>query len=199
MCTTVLAVIVGLIVVNVMKPGVNKDLETAKAKVEAATGSDKDVAISELEALKEKIKAKVEEKNEANEEAAEAVEENDRKNGVYLEKAKKKLKHAESVLKRAQKAQEGSPNDEFLKEDMVIATMNLTEAQDAVKMEEHFMANHKEKTIGDILENMLKMLVTDNLYSILGFSKIHCGNHHIFFQKLIIWRSFLSFLRSFEN
>ena len=164
MCTTVLAVIVGLIVVNVMKPGVNKDLEAAKAKVEATTGADKEKAASELENLKEEIKAKVEEKNEANEEAAGAVEENDRKNGVYLAKAKTKLKHAESVLKRAQKAQEASPNDEFLKEDVVIATMNLTEAQNAVKMEENFMAHHKEKTIGDILENMLKMLVTDNLF-----------------------------------
>ena len=50
-------------------------------------GADKEKAASELENLKEEIKAKVEEKNEANEEAAEAVEENDRKNGVYLEKA----------------------------------------------------------------------------------------------------------------
>ena len=65
MSTTVLAVIVGLIIVNIMKPGVNKELEAAKAKYEAADGTEKKEAEDELVALKEKIKAKLEEKNEA--------------------------------------------------------------------------------------------------------------------------------------
>ena len=52
MCTTVLAVIVGLIMVNIMKPGVNKEVEdklvAAKAKVEAAdVGADKEKAEGE--------------------------------------------------------------------------------------------------------------------------------------------------------
>lgn len=169
MITTVLAVIVGLIMVNIMKPGVNKEVEdklvAAKAKVEAAdVGVDKEKAEGELDELKAEIRAKVEEKNESNEEAIKAVEEKNRKNGIYLEKAERKLKHAQSLLKRAQKSLDNSPQDRFLKEDVEIASLNLHDAEEEVKTEQKFIDNYKEKTIWVILQNMLIMLVTDNLF-----------------------------------
>ena len=155
MCTTVLAVVVGLIVVNLIKPGVNKELATAQSIAKSTTGETRKEAEDKAKAIKDKIKADVESKNEStSEEAKEALKEKDRIKGLYLEKYKLRLKHAESILKRAQKAQEGSPNDEFLKEDVEIAKINFQEAQDAVDSEKKFIAKHKEKTIWDIIQNM---------------------------------------------
>ena len=44
MCTTVLAVVTGLVVVNILKPGENKVLAAAEAKLEETTGADKEQA-----------------------------------------------------------------------------------------------------------------------------------------------------------
>ena len=60
MCTTVLAVITGLIMVNLLKPGENKELSSAQAKVEEALNpSEKQEAETELKQLQEDLKKKI--------------------------------------------------------------------------------------------------------------------------------------------
>ena len=75
MCTTVLAVITGLLMVNLLKPGENKELASAKAKVEAATPVEKQKAEVELKKLKEEIQKKLDESADASEEAKKAKKE----------------------------------------------------------------------------------------------------------------------------
>ena len=53
MCTTVLAVVVGLIVVNIIKPGVNKDLEGLQVKIKKVEKSS-----AEYDELKVEIEKK---------------------------------------------------------------------------------------------------------------------------------------------
>ena len=77
MCTTVLAVVVGLIVVNIIKPGINKDLEKAKAAVVSAESADKAEAEEKLEKLRAKIKAEIKKSASQHEEAAHAKETNE--------------------------------------------------------------------------------------------------------------------------
>ena len=164
MCTTVLAVIVGLIVVNIMKPGVDKDLAALEAKVEAAVGDEQQKVKDELKAKQDEKQKEVEEKAGKDEEARKAVEEEKRKQGKHLARYQKKLEHAEVVHSKKKSALEASPEKEFLEEDLEIAEMNLEEAREAVKSEKEFLEQHKPKTLWDIVENMFKMLVTDNLF-----------------------------------
>jgi Na+/H+-dicarboxylate symporter len=167
MSTTVLAVIVGLIIVNIMKPGVNKELEAAKAKYEAAAGPEKKEAEAELVALKEKIKAKVEEKNEANEEASKAVEEQKkRKEAIEVQKkAEEDLSIAAKALADAETALKKSPQDETLKTQVEMAQTDKDTADKAyAKAVAQKKKAGEEKGLADILENILLMLVTNNLF-----------------------------------
>ncbi len=167
MSTTVLAVIVGLILVNIMKPGVNKELEAAKAKYEAAAGPEKKKAEAELVALKEKIKAKVEEKNESNEEAAKAVEEQKkRKEAIEAhKKAEENLSVAAKALADAKAALKEAPHDETLKTQVETAMVDRDTAEKAyAKAVAQKKKAGEEKDLGDILENILLMLVTNNLF-----------------------------------
>ena len=103
MCTTVLAVVVGLIVVNLIKPGVNKEFATAQAIAKSATGETRKEAEEKVKAIKDRIEADVESKNEStSEEAREALKEKDRMKGVYLEKYNLRLKHAQLSLGKAE-------------------------------------------------------------------------------------------------
>ena len=75
MCTTVLAVVVGLIVVNFIKPGINRDLEKANAALVSAVSADEKAdANATLEKLKAEIKAKIKKSASEHEEAAHAKE-----------------------------------------------------------------------------------------------------------------------------
>ena len=172
MCTTVLAVIVGLIMVNIMKPGVDKEVEAklnaAKAKVEAAVGADKKKAEDELEALKAEIRAKVEEKNDSNEEAAKAVEEEKKRKeaGKAFKEAKENQMMAAKALSDAESLLSKSPKDETLKAKVEEAKSNNDSADKAyAKAVAQKKKAGEEKTIWDILHNILLMLVTDNLFS----------------------------------
>ena len=90
MCTTVLAVITGLVMVNLLKPGENKELASAKAKVEtSATPEEKQNAEVVLKKLKEEIQKKLDESADASEEAKQVKKEQEIRNGIYLEKAEK--------------------------------------------------------------------------------------------------------------
>jgi len=78
MCTTVLAVVVGLIVVNIIKPGINRDLEKANAAlVSAESAGEKAEAEQKLEKLKAEIKATIKKSASQHEEAAHAKETNE--------------------------------------------------------------------------------------------------------------------------
>ena len=165
MCTTVLAVVVGLIVVNLIKPGVNKEFATAQAIAKSATGETRKEAEEKVKAIKDRIEADVESKNEStSEEAREALKEKDRMKGVYLEKYNLRLKHAQLSLGKAEDSLRESPDDKLLISTVEIAKIDVQEAQNAVDSESKFIAKHKEKTIWDIIQNMVKMLVTDNLF-----------------------------------
>ena len=165
MCTTVLAVVVGLIVVNLIKPGVNKEFATAQAIAKSATGETRKEAEEKVKAIKDRIEADVESKNEStSEEAREALKEKDRMKGVYLEKYNLRLKHAQLSLGKAEDSLKESPDDKLLMSTVEIAKIDVQEAQNAVDSESKFIAKHKEKTIWDIIQNMVKMLVTDNLF-----------------------------------
>ena len=165
MCTTVLAVVVGLIVVNLIKPGVNKEFATAQAIAKSATGETRKEAEEKVKAIKDRIEADVESKNEStSEEAREALKEKDRMKGVYLEKYNLRLKHAQLSLGKAEDSLKESPDDKLLISTVEIAKIDVQEAQNAVDSESKFIAKHKEKTIWDIIQNMVKMLVTDNLF-----------------------------------
>ena len=104
MCTTVLAVITGLIMVNIMKPGVNRELEAAIGKVEATTGAEKTKAEAERDAIKDEIEAEVLKKTKKNKKAADAVEaDNKRKQAkVLLKKAKEDQDVAVEALSKAE-------------------------------------------------------------------------------------------------
>jgi len=165
MCTTVLAVVVGLIVVNLIKPGVNKEFATAQAIAKSATGETRKEAEEEVKAIKDRIEADVESKNKStSEEAREALKEKDRMKGVYLEKYNLRLKHAQLSLGKAEGSLRESPDDKLLISTVEIAKIDVQEAQNAVDSESKFIAKHKEKTIWDIIQNMVEMLVTDNLF-----------------------------------
>ena len=164
MCTTVLAVVVGLIVVNIMKPGVDKELESLKAKVAVAQGNEKKEAEEKVAAKQNKIQEDIKKSAAKDGKARKALKERDRINGKQLRKLEKKLDHAKLVYPRKKSAADGNPDDEYFKKDLEIASMNLMELQEAVKEEEEFLENHKPKTLWVIVENMLKMLVTDNLF-----------------------------------
>ena len=103
MCTTVLAVTVGLIAVNILKPGVNKELAAAEAKWENATGDEKVKAEEELNALKASIQKNLDDSASSNEEAAHAVEaENKRKDAAKNEEAaQERKKEAQVALVKA--------------------------------------------------------------------------------------------------
>jgi len=166
MCTTVLAVITGLIVVNLIKPGENKELAEAKAKVEAATTeAEKQTALTELQDLNATIKANLDKKTGESEEAKKAKQEQEIRNGDYVKRAEKKLSRATTAHKRALTAFQADPQDSDKNETAIIAAEELEEAQENLESEKERKAElGKEKDIGDILENILLMLVTHNLF-----------------------------------
>lgn len=167
MCTTVLAVTVGLIAVNILKPGVNKELAAAEAKWENATGDEKVKAEGELNALKASIQKNLDDSASSNEEAAHAVEaENKRKDAAKNEKAAQERKQeAQAALVMAKEALAKDPEDESLQQQAVEAEANKDSADKAyAKAVAQRKAAGEEKTIWDILENILLMLVTDNLF-----------------------------------
>jgi Na+/H+-dicarboxylate symporter len=170
MCTTVLAVITGLLMVNLLKPGENRELASAKAKVEtSATPLEKQKAEVELTKLKEEIQKKLDESADASEEAKQAKKEQEIRKGTYLEKAEKNLKRAQAAHDRAQKALKTDPDNEQLKEDVAVAADAYEEAD--VIVEEERQKKKKlgeEKTIWTILKKIVLMLVTNNLFKAAG-------------------------------
>ena len=167
MCTTVLAVTVGLIAVNILKPGVNKELAAAKAKWEKATGDEKVKAEGELNALKASIQKNLDDSASSNEEAAHAVEaENKRKDAAKNEEAAQERKQeAQAALVKAKEALAKDPEKESLQQQVMEAEANKDSADKAyAKAVAQRNAAGEEKTIWDILENILLMLVTDNLF-----------------------------------
>ena len=167
MCTTVLAVTVGLIAVNILKPGVNKELAAAEAKWENATGDEKVKAEEELNALKASIQKNLDDSASSNEEAAHAVEaENKRKDAAKNEEAAQERKQeAQVALGKAKEALAKDPEDKSLQQQAVEAVTNKDSADKAyAKAVAQRKAAGEEKTIWDILENILLMLVTDNLF-----------------------------------
>ena len=92
MCTTVLAVVTGLIMVNLLKPGVNKELAAATAKVAVADNEkDKKTAEEELATLKETIQKDLDKSAEDSEEAKQAKLEQEIREGKFVTKAEKKV------------------------------------------------------------------------------------------------------------
>ena len=165
MCTTVLAVVTGLIMVNLIKPGENKELAAAKAKVEAATDAEKQAAMAAFEEKKAAIEAELAKKTEDSEEAKKAKLEHEIREGKFVEKAEKKLKRATAAHVRAVKALEADPQNSDMNETAMLRKEDLESAQQELEAEKHKKAElGKEKTIGDILENILLMLVTHNLF-----------------------------------
>ena len=167
MCTTVLAVTVGLIAVNILKPGVNKELAAAKEKWEDATGDEKVKAEEELNALKASIQKNLDDSASSNEEAAHAVEEeNKRKDAAKNEEAAQERKQeAQAALVKAKEALAKDPEKESLQQQVIEAEANKDSADKAyAKAAAQRNAAGEEKTIWDILENILLMLVTDNLF-----------------------------------
>ena len=118
MCTTVLAVTVGLIAVNILKPGVNKELAAAEAKWENTTGDEKVKAEEELNALKAKIQKELGDSASSNEEAAHAVEaENMGKDAAKNEVAAQERKQETQVaLDKAKEALAKDPENKSLQE-----------------------------------------------------------------------------------
>lgn len=167
MCTTVLAVTVGLIAVNILKPGVNKELAAAEDKWENATGDEKVKAEEELNALKASIQKNLDDSASSNEEAAHAVEaENKRKEAAKNEEAAQERKQeAQAALVKAKEALAKDPEKESLQQQVMEAEANTDSADKAyAKAVAQRKAAGEEKTIWDILENILLMLVTDNLF-----------------------------------
>ena len=167
MCTTVLAVTVGLIAVNILKPGVNKELAAAEDKWENATGDEKVKAEEELNALKASIQKNLDDSASSNEEAAHAVEaENKRKEAAKNEEAAQERKQeAQAALVKAKEALAKDPEKESLQQQVMEAEANKDSADKAyAKAVAQRKAAGEEKTIWDILENILLMLVTDNLF-----------------------------------
>ena len=117
MCTTVLAVITGLIVVNILKLGVDKEVAAAQAKVESTTGTEKVEAEKELAAIKAKKLKKVKDKASSDEKAAQAAEE--KKKRVDAEAAwimaKENRDAAATAFTAAETALKQSPDDKSLK------------------------------------------------------------------------------------
>ena len=158
MCTTVLAVTVGLIAVNILKPGVNKELAAAKEKWEDATGDEKVKAEEELNALKASIQKNLDDSASSNEEAAHAVEaENKRKDAAKNEEtAQERKQEAQVALVKAKEALAKDPEDESLQQQAVEAEANKDSADKAyAKAVAQRKAAGEEKTIWDILENIL--------------------------------------------
>tara|TARA_B100000029_G_scaffold22949_1_gene22874 strand:+ start:1121 stop:2713 length:1593 start_codon:yes stop_codon:yes gene_type:complete len=167
MCTTVLAVTVGLIVVNIFEPGVDKDLAAAQAKVENSTGEEKVKAEADLAELKASKKKKLDEDTSKNEEAAHAVEaEKKREASIEAEKeAKKTQQEAAKKLAKAKADFSKDADNEKLKIAVDEAQANADNADKAyAKAVAQRKSAGEEKTIWHILENILKMLVTDNLF-----------------------------------
>ena len=121
MCTTVLAVTVGLIAVNILKPGVNKELAAAEDKWENATGGEKVKAEEELNALKASIQKNLDDSASSNEEAAHAVEaENKRKDAAKNEEAAQERKQeAQAALVKAKEALAKDPEKESLQQQVM--------------------------------------------------------------------------------
>ena len=172
MCTTVLAVTVGLIAVNILEPGVNKDLAAAQDKVEAAQNDDeKAKAQAELDEIKASIQKKLDDSAANNEEAAHAVEEEKKRKAAAgeLASAKEDQKQAEAALKEARSELSGNPDDEALKAKVENALAAKDTAEKAyAKAVAQKQAAGEEKTIWHIIENILLMLVTDNLIKAAG-------------------------------
>ena len=164
MCTTVLAVIVGLIVVNIMKPGVDSELASLQKKADAAMGDEKVKAEQKVKAKQDKIQEDIRKSAAKDEKARKALDERDRINGERLKVLKMRLEFAKSVHPQKKAAAEDNPDDKHLQLDLEIASLNLKEAQKAVKAEKEFLEQHRPKTLWDIVENMFKMLVTENLF-----------------------------------
>jgi len=166
MCTTVLAVVTGLIVVNLIKPGENKELAAAKAKMEAAAPeAEKIAATEEFKKKKASIQAELDKQTEDSEEAKKAKLEHEIREGKFVEKAEKKLKRITAAHERAVKALEADPQNADMNETAILAAEDLEAAQQELEDEKNKKAElGKEKTIWDILENILLMLVTHNLF-----------------------------------
>lgn len=136
MCTTVLAVIVGLVVVNVIQPGksVSKDQlqASASASKEAKEAAEKD---QKMKAAKEKL--------------ATAQENFDKVQKSYT---------------ADRKALRANPNDEALAEKVQAEKVELAKAQAALAMasaEKEELG--EEEGLGKIFNNLLLMLFTENL------------------------------------
>ena len=166
MCTTVLAVVVGLIVVNIIKPGVNKDLEGLQVKIKKVEkgSAEYDELKVEIEKKKKEIQEKINKAAAKDEKARKALEERKRLQGEGLKKLEVELKYAQIIYDRAESGLKEKSDSAILKQDFQIASHNLQEAKDAIVLEKEFLGVNKEPTIWDIIQNMFKMLVTDNLF-----------------------------------
>jgi Na+/H+-dicarboxylate symporter len=171
MCTTVLAVITGLIVVNILKPGVDKEVEAGKAKVESTTGDAKAEAEKELAALKAKKLKQVTEEGLSDEKAKQAAEEKKKRKAAEtaFENAKETRAAAAKALAAAETALKADTDNESLKAKAESARADKDSADKAyAKAVAQKKAAGEEKTIWHILENILLMLVTDNLFKAAG-------------------------------
>ena len=103
MCTTVLAVLVGLIVVNIIKPGVNKDLEGLQVnikKVEKGSAEHDQLEV-EIDQKKKEIQEKINKAAAKDEKARKALEERKRLQGDGLKKLEVEMKYAQTPYDRA--------------------------------------------------------------------------------------------------
>ena len=168
MCTTVLAVTLGLIAVNILKPGVNKELAAAEDRVKYATGEEKVQAKEELAVLKAEIQKKLDESASENEEAAYAVEEEKKRKDAAAQEtaAQERQQEAMQALNKAKEDLANNPDDSALLAKVEEAEANKDSADKAyAKAVAQRKAAGEEKTIWHILENIVLMLVTDNLIS----------------------------------
>ncbi|MBT6450167.1 MAG: cation:dicarboxylase symporter family transporter, partial [Verrucomicrobiales bacterium] len=153
--------------VNLLKPGENKKLSSAQAKVEeAANSSEKQKAETELKQLQADLKKKFDESADSSEEGRQAKKEKEIREGKHVRKAELKFKRFQSDYEKAQVALTADPDNEDLKEDAEDASEVLEGATALVEEERQKQEElGKEKTIWDILENILLMLVTHNLFA----------------------------------
>jgi solute carrier family 1 (high affinity glutamate transporter) protein 1 len=168
MFTTVLAVCTGLLMVNLLKPGVDKELEAAHAKVASASGEKKAEAQKELDAIIAAIEKKVEKSSSGKEKekANQAKEEQDKQKKAIeeLTRAEQEQDAAGKALADAERELKAKPEDAALKEKVESARETLESADSAyAKAVAQKDEAGEDKTIWHILENILLMLVTDNL------------------------------------
>ena len=119
---------------------------------------------SEIDKKKNEIQEKINKAAAKDEKARKALEERKRLQGEGLKKLEGELKYAQILYDRAESDLKENSDSEILKQDFQIASYNLQEAKDAIVREKEFLGVNKEPTIWDIIQNMLKMLVTDNLF-----------------------------------